>query len=309
MLALVPLLFAATDEIGDNSSYNNEGDAVKLVAIQVERASALTALDFAVYNNRSDGDVHLVLYRLDRNTWVLEQDQVAVSVPEAEDGWAESGEVLWLLEAGATYAMGAYVPDSWYYYYSQRGTADPSFGEALGGVRSDGRAPPAEFEAEPEQYFYYMRVTTENADADEDGAIGAEWGGDDCDDNDPSIAEPTEEVPYDGIDQDCDGADLIDADGDGANASEAGGEDCDDQNPNVSPAGTEICGDGIDQDCSGTDGDCADDLDGDGVPDKGADEIGVELADGCSGCDSGAGAPMGLLIGLAAVLGRRRQNR
>ncbi len=62
--------------------------------------------------------------------------------------------------------------------------------------------------------------------------------------------EPAEEIPYDGLDQDCDGADLSDVDGDGYDASQAGGLDCDDSNAEVNPQGDEIC-DYLDNDCDG----------------------------------------------------------
>ena len=69
------------------------------------------------------------------------------------------------------------------------------------------------------------------------------------------------EVPVDGIDQDCDGADGTyptsdDADGDGYGAS----VECDDANPSIHPGAVEIWYDGVDQDCDGAD----DDQDGDG---------------------------------------------
>jgi len=55
---------------------------------------------------------------------------------------------------------------------------------------------------------------------------------DDCDDDDPARFPGAEELPYDGIDQDCDGADLVDVDGDGVPA-EPFGADCDDTNTAV----------------------------------------------------------------------------
>jgi hypothetical protein len=70
---------------------------------------------------------------------------------------------------------------------------------------------------------------------------------------------PATEIPYDGLDQDCDGADLDDQDADGHPHP----QDCNDTDPQISPGATEIPYDGIDQDCDGED---LDDLDGDGSP-------------------------------------------
>jgi hypothetical protein len=61
---------------------------------------------------------------------------------------------------------------------------------------------------------------------------------------------PSEEQPYDGIDQDCDGEDLEDVDGDGWTASQVGGTDCDDTDAAVHPGADEVC-DEIDNDCDG----------------------------------------------------------
>ena len=78
----------------------------------------------------------------------------------------------------------------------------------------------------------------------------------DCDDGNPARHPGGVEVPYDGIDQDCDGADLIDVDGDGYPALLVGGFDCDDEDTAVYPNATETWEDGfVDNDCDpGTEG-------------------------------------------------------
>jgi len=75
----------------------------------------------------------------------------------------------------------------------------------------------------------------------------------DCNDNDSSIYPGAQEVAFDGIDQDCDGSDLMDGDGDGYDAEVAGGNDCDDSNPGIHPNHFEICNNDIDEDCDGSD--------------------------------------------------------
>lgn len=79
----------------------------------------------------------------------------------------------------------------------------------------------------------------------------------DCRDDDPAVYPGATEVAYDGIDQDCDGNDLIDVDKDGYDFI----TDCRDSDASVYPGATEIPYDGIDQDCSGFD---LVDVDGDG---------------------------------------------
>ena len=89
-----------------------------------------------------------------------------------------------------------------------------------------------------------------DADAD-DGDGDGHYDITDCNDDDAGIYPGAVELPYDGVDQDCDGSDLSDVDGDGYDASDVGGTDCDDTAPDVYPGAVETWYDGIDADCDG----------------------------------------------------------
>jgi hypothetical protein len=99
-------------------------------------------------------------------------------------------------------------------------------------------------------------------DADGDGVPE----GADCDDTDPYTYPGARELPYDGVDQDCDGADLVDNDGDGYVGEDGGGDDCNDANPDVHPGATPVCGNLLDETCVG-EGWTQYDCDGDGYDD------------------------------------------
>jgi len=58
----------------------------------------------------------------------------------------------------------------------------------------------------------------------------------DCNDNNALVNPGANEIPYDGIDNDCIGGDLIDFDIDGYNATIVGGSDCNDNDALVNPA-------------------------------------------------------------------------
>jgi len=95
-------------------------------------------------------------------------------------------------------------------------------------------------------------------DFDGDGVSAAT----DCDDANAFVYPGAPEVPYDGIDQDCDGGDLLDRDGDGWPAP----EDCDDLSAAVFPGAPDPPYDGVDADCMGgsdfdMDGDGSDSID------------------------------------------------
>ena len=75
----------------------------------------------------------------------------------------------------------------------------------------------------------------------------------DCDDDSATTYPNAAEIPYDGVDNNCDGSDLTDVDEDGVESTEVGGEDCDDSDDSVYPQAQEIPYDGVDQDCDGQD--------------------------------------------------------
>ncbi|MBN2797672.1 MAG: hypothetical protein JXX28_00855 [Deltaproteobacteria bacterium] len=107
-------------------------------------------------------------------------------------------------------------------------------------------------------------------DEDGDGAFLASCGGTDCDDGQALVSGDLAELPYDGLDNDCDGTTPDDdLDGDGFPLA----SDCDDLDGGRFPEATELAHDGIDQDCDG-----ADLLDGDG------DGYGADFAGGLD-CD------------------------
>ncbi len=85
------------------------------------------------------------------------------------------------------------------------------------------------------------------ADVDDDGDGTTENEGD-CDDTDSSVGPGSDEIYYDGIDNDCDESTVDDdADGDGSTY----GDDCDDTDASAYPGADEDRTDGVDNDCDG----------------------------------------------------------
>ena len=102
-------------------------------------------------------------------------------------------------------------------------------------------------------------------DIDGDGSPTEE----DCDDNEPLVYPEAEEVPYDGLDNDCDEQtpdDDLDNDGFGIN------NDCNDEDQAINPDAEEIPYDGQDNDCDAQTPDDDLDEDGFGVDDDCNDE-------------------------------------
>jgi predicted outer membrane repeat protein len=110
-----------------------------------------------------------------------------------------------------------------------------------------------------------------------DLSLGGFWAGDedqdadgvpkegDCDDTDATVRGGEHEIPagfdipWDGIDQDCSGADWDDLDGDSFFVGSGEQRDCDDWRADVYPGATDVWYDGIDSNCDG-----ASDFDQDG---------------------------------------------
>ncbi len=105
--------------------------------------------------------------------------------------------------------------------------------------------------------------TVDDLDADGDGHVAADCGGDDCDDGDAAVHPDAPEL-CNGVDDDCSGApETVETDGDGDGYLLCV-DDCDDADPTSHPGAEEVC-DSADNDCDGeTDEGFFNDLDQDG---------------------------------------------
>ena len=90
-----------------------------------------------------------------------------------------------------------------------------------------------------------IRVSCEQVEGDADGD-GVRRPGD-CDDTKPLIRPGVPDVPDDGIDQDCSGADAtnLDRDGDGFPRP----QECNDADAAIRPGAREMTGNGVDENC------------------------------------------------------------
>ncbi len=161
---------------------------------------------------------------------------------------------------------------------------------------------------------------------DHDGD-GTSLCGGDCADGDASISPDQPEVPYDGIDQDCDGADLDDVDGDGVIGG-PDGADCADDDPSIFPdpplgegeieiamtGGHELCFDGRDNDCDGLEGTADPDCRAEALAEAGgSSSFSTTFSSDGSGCALQVGgrspASAALLLALLALGVRRGATR
>ena len=93
-----------------------------------------------------------------------------------------------------------------------------------------------------------LAFTLNGYDGDNDSYDSILVGGLDCNDNNVSIHPGAIDIPYDGIDQNCDGHDLTDVDNDGYSSIIIGGNDCNDNNVSIHLGAVELLDD-VDQNC------------------------------------------------------------
>jgi len=176
------------------------------------------------------------------------------------------------------------------------GSATIGIQDFSGGTADEGRALEVSYnlpitEDAPVGFWVYRCL-----DSDSDGVFASHCGGRDCNDADPAVNPNVPEVPYDGIDNDCQDGDLDDIDGDGFSGA-SDGRDCDDADAAVNPDAEELCSDGIDNNC-------------DGGVDQGNNAIDVPADVICGGgpCSHGgspARLPPSLLLVVLLLVGRR----
>ena len=156
-------------------------------------------------------------------------------------------------------------------------------------------------------------ITIVDPDSDQDGFTTEDG---DCDDEDATSYPGATEIPYDGIDQNCDGQDLTDVDLDTFDSDLVeGGTDCNDDDASIYLGAVEIPDDGIDQDCDGEDLVSEDT----GPVDTGGDTDSTDTGgngepegtpkEGCAGCSATPSQlSLGWAVGLLGLVSLRRRR-
>ncbi len=165
------------------------------------------------------------------------------------DGWGSDEGMVWCGDAPDGYA----AP-------TRMGDCDDDDGDTFPGAQED--CGPVDRNCDGDPTLGAADGTNWYADLDSDGhGAGAVLAkacerpadlvdsNDDCAPSNPDVHPSADDVPYDGIDQDCSGSDLTDVDGDGEAAIVAGGVDCNDADIAIHTGAEEIC-DGLDNDCN-----------------------------------------------------------
>ncbi len=257
---LVATAFAATrtETFGGDDDWDfMDSSTVRADCFSIETTTTLTEVQ--VYAKRALGasaETSIAYWKYQSYEDWDNVDSVLVDEPSLDGDWVSTGEVSWRLSAGESYCIGLFA-EAKETTYARTGDeyedVDPTFGVRhgscgvyLSSVGNSLYCSPEEGQA----VRYYLKLSFETTDRDEDGFDST----DDCDDRDETVNPDTEEIWYDGVDQNCDGNDG-DQDEDGYDAEEAGGDDCDDEDGSISPARRETWYDGIDQNCDGNDGD------------------------------------------------------
>jgi len=94
-----------------------------------------------------------------------------------------------------------------------------------------------EFWTQYSETLFKNSITWLIGDQDQDG--DGYPANNDCNDHDANINPGENEIPYDGIDQNCQDGDLSDVDGDGYDSTEVGGDDCNDRDRTVHPGASD----------------------------------------------------------------------
>ena len=258
-----------------------------------------STLEFVVYERLSGAGTYTLI------------SSATMVVADGAPTWHESPAFAVDLQAGATYAIGAYWSGSASYYYAGGAFPDSgAYGTLLGSLAFSGAPPPTASFGTSSTAYQVRLHTLDEVDVDGDSVLTCLG---DCDDTNATVFPGAPEL-CDGLDGDCDGAVPIDEQDLDADTFFACLGDCDDQYDLAYPGAPELC-DGQDTDCDGSmaqtelvDGDndgsplCADCDDADGSVAPGNTETCDGVDTDCDGLLDGQDEDIGLLTLLSADL-------